>query len=256
MTTGHNSSEKHLYRSDLKQTALPEVLVTVHRYRVPGVIECTRGDETKRVFIDDGNIIFATSSNVADSLGDRLLNAGRITIEQYRESVRMLVRGGGKRQGAILVEMRALQPKELFIAVREQVQAIVRSLFLWESGEVVFRPGRDRNAEFIKLGLAIPQALLEGVLAVGDPKQLLARIGSRTTLLERTSEPVPVHLTPAEEELLKAVNGRRTLLDLASLPFNPPSVNGQLLYAFWALRLVSVKEPKQIKVQVKTRRSN
>lgn len=253
MTTPETPSERHLYRCDLRQTALPEVLVTVHRYRVPGVIECTRGEETKKIFIDAGNIVFATSSSIADSLGDRLLADRKITMDQYRESVRRLVLEGGKRQGTILVEMGALQAKELFIAVREQVQAIVRSLFLWETGEVVFRPGRDKNAEFIKLGLAIPEAIHDGVLAVGDAKQLLARIGGRTTLLERTDEPVPLRLASSEEQLLRSIDGRKTLLELASLPFHEPSVNGKLLYVFWALRLVTVKQPKQIKVQVKTK---
>jgi hypothetical protein len=251
MTTGQSSSERFLYRSDLGQMPLPEVLVTIHRYKVPGVIECVRGSEIKKIFIDNGEIIFANSSEVADSLGDRLLAEGRITIEQYRESVRRLVREGGKRQGAILVEMRALEPKELFIAVRAQVRSILWSVFSWESGDVVFRPGRDAQAEGIKLSNPIPQAIIDGVLNVPDAKRLMARVGGKATLLERTGEAVPLTLEPTQKALLEAIDGKKTLFELTALPCNTPSVNGRLLYAFWTLRLVSVKVPKQIKVQVK-----
>jgi hypothetical protein len=241
------------FRSDLSQIPLPEVLMTIHRYRVPGVVVCEREGETKKIFIEEGNIIFATSTNVADSLGDRLLAQEKITMEQYRESVRRLVQENGKRQGAILVEMRAIEPKDLFIAVREQVEAIVWSLFNWESGSVVFEPGRDRHQEFIKLNIPTPRAVIDGVRQVPDAKRLVARVGQKATLLERNAAfPVAdLPLQPAEEQLLNAIDGKMTLYDLISLNIFPPAEAAKMLYSFYALKLITVKQPKQIKVQVR-----
>ncbi|HVT04056.1 MAG TPA: DUF4388 domain-containing protein [Thermoanaerobaculia bacterium] len=247
---------KSLFRGDLAQTPLPEVLITIHRYRAPGVVECVRDGETKRIFIDEGNIIFATSSNVADSLGDRLLQQGVITKTQYEESVVRLAEGKGvKRQGAILVEMRALEPKDLFVSVRKQVQEVVWSVFCWEHGTVAFQPGRDRNREFIKLNIPTRQAVLQGVRSVPDPRFLLQRVGKKTTILMRLSDADFSNLTfsPEEEQLLRGVDGKKSFFDLTNTPPLSPLENAKILYAFFALRLVGVKALKQIKVQVKTR---
>lgn len=242
------------FRSDLSQTPLPEVLATVYRYRVPGMIECTREAFTKRIYIDAGNIIFATSNNTADSLGDRLLRQGKITRQQYDESVRRLG-AGEKRQGTILVEMRALEPKDLFLAVREQVQAIVWSIFEWKDGAVTFQPGRDKHTEFIKLAIPIHRAILEGAKYV-NARAVVARIGSRNTVLEPNSQgerDAMLKLTEDEERLFNEVDGKRSLGQLAKIPPLTAAQNAQLLYAFFVLRLIRAKAPKQIKVHIRSK---
>ena len=242
------------FRSDLRQTPLPEVLVTVQRYRVPGSIECVRDRITKTIYIDSGNIIFATSTEVSDSLGDRLVRAGCITPAQYDESVRLLQQGSSKRQGTILVEIGALQPKELFVSVRDQVQAIVWSLFDWNEGTVSFEPGRERHSEFIKLSIPTRMAILQGVRAMHDVRTLLARVGNKTTLLAR-NENADLHdltLSPGEQEMLAAVDGKKTLFELTTLGIDTPAQNGRTIYAFFALGLIQVRAARQIKVQVRT----
>src|SRR5690348_7237187 len=101
---GGPSPAAPLYTSDLAQTPLPEMLVKIHRYKAPGAIECRRGNELKRIFLDGGHVIFATTNQITESLGDRLMREGRLTQEQYDESVR-LMKVTQKRHGVTLVEM-------------------------------------------------------------------------------------------------------------------------------------------------------
>src|SRR5438128_9215294 len=102
-----------LYQTDLAQTPLPEILVKIYRYKVPGVVECRRGTESKRIFLDRGKIIFATTNQIIESLGDRLVRAGRLTQEQYDESVRRL-KETHKRHGVTLIEMGLMSHEQLF----------------------------------------------------------------------------------------------------------------------------------------------
>src|SRR5690242_9990800 len=88
--SGASPSSTPLYQTDLAQTPLPEILVKIHRYKVPGAIDCRRGTEHKRVFLDRGHVIFATTNQITESLGDRLMREGRLTQEQYDESVRRM----------------------------------------------------------------------------------------------------------------------------------------------------------------------
>jgi len=252
----HSPSPAPQYQTDLAQTPLPEILFTIHRHKAPGMLECKRGDETKKIFFDQGQVIFASSSNIADSLGDKLLRDGKITQEQYDESVRRL-KTTGKRQGTILAEMKILEPKDLFVSVREQIQEIVWSVFGWDKGTVAFSPGRDKHLEFVKLQIPIPQAVLQGVRRMPDARVLVARLGTRTTVLQRTESPaddlnIGPHMGADEQRLLDVVDGRRVISDLVNTPPLTPGENARILYALFALGLLVVRRPSgQIKVQVK-----
>jgi len=57
------------YCGDLRSTTLPEMLHTIHRTRVPGVIEARRGEIVKQVWVKDGDVIHAASNDREDSLG-------------------------------------------------------------------------------------------------------------------------------------------------------------------------------------------
>jgi hypothetical protein len=246
---------KHIYTGELADVPLPEMLATIHRYRVPGVLEATIGDVVKRVFISDGDIIFASSTNRAESLGDMLLTAGRLTHEQYRASTLLLLDNPTKRHGQVLVEMGLLTEAEMRTAVLEQVQRIVWSLFDVEEGHVTFTLGEERADEVYKLRIPTPRAILHGCKTVADSRRLLARLGSKGTVLSRL--PVPEHLSTfaleaGEEQLLHLVDGKRTLFELCEAgPFSA-GLNARVLYAFHCLGLVRKEREatSAIKVQV------
>lgn len=249
------SAPRSQYRSDLAGTPLAEVLLTVHKYRVPGVIECSRDEVRKSVYLDQGNIIFASSNQTSDSLGDRLLAAGKISPEQYAESVRILTAAGNtKRQGTILVEMGVLQPKELFVNVRDQVQAVVWSIFDWDRGEVTFTPGRDKQTEFIKLSIPIREAVLQGIRKMAEAKVLIARVGSKGTVLERVpgSDISDLKLEADESAFLQKVDGKKTLFELVSGGPMAPAQSARILYAFRLLGLIQPREIRPMKVQFRT----
>lgn len=238
-----------LFQSDLAQTSLPEILARVHRYRVPGAIECRRGNELKSIHAERGNVIFATTSNLSESLGDMLLREGKITREQYDESVARL-RATRKRHGVTLLEMKAISAEELFASVRRQIESIVLSLFRWEFGKVTFTPGREKHLEFVKVEIPIPTAILRGVRMIDDVRSLVERLGTRTTLFARTDE--VLQLSNEERQLLEAVDGRRTLFDLVSMPPLSQSDNARILYALSVLEMIAPVSPRHLKVQLRT----
>jgi hypothetical protein len=242
-----------LYQTDLSQVPLPEILVKIHQYRVPGVIECRRGDETKRLYLEDGRIVFATTNQVTESLGDRLVREGKLSQSQYDDSVRHM-KVTGMRHGVTLLNMGLLEKEELFAAVRQQLQEIIDSVFVWTTGAVEFTPGRDKekSLEFVKLEASIPNAIVRGVRRMVDARVLVARLGAKATLLVRTATGYPeLRLAPDEERLLHAVDGKRALYELVTSSPDT-SLNARLLYAFFALQMIARRESRQVKVQIRT----
>jgi len=241
-----------LYQTDIAQTPLPEVLVKIHKYRAPGRLDCRRGEEAKRIFLERGDIIFATTNQISESLGDVLLSRGHISREQYDESLRR-VRQTGKRHGTVLVEMRILSSEELFNAVRDHIQGILYSIFKWDFGNVGFTPGRDKRLEFIKVEIPIPQAVMQGVRHMPDARAVVQRLGSKSTVFSRTAAQVPGLTLHAEEQaLLDAVDGRRTLYEVVNTPSLSASDNARILYGLMCLGLIEPREPRQVKVQLRT----
>ncbi len=252
-STGENSpAPAPLYQTDLAQTPIPEILVTIHRYKVPGVVECRRDDQVKRIYLDRGRIIFASTNQLSESLGDMLLAEGRITREQYDESVQRL-RKTGKRHGVTMIEMRIIAPVDLFAAVQRQIRAIIWSLFEWTSGTATFTPGRDKNLEFVKIDLSVPEAVMLGMRRMPDARYVTARLGTKATLYARTDKPVEeVELGDEEQFLLDSVDGKRALYELVQVPPLSAADNARILYGFATLKLIEPVEPKRVKVQVQT----
>lgn len=232
---------RHIYVGELAETPLPEMLATIHRYRVPGMLDAQLGDVEKRVFILDGDIIFASSTNRAESLGEMLVAAGRITMEQHRASTLLLLEDPTRRHGQVLVEMGLLSEAEMREAVLEQVQRIVWSLFSIPEGRVTFTLGHERADEVYKLRIPTPRAVLHGCKTVGDAKRLVGRLGNKTSVFTRP--PAPDHLTGLELEaneelLLNLVDGRRTLFELCEQGPYSAGLNARVLYGFQCLGLI------------------
>lgn len=230
------------YRGDLAATPLAEVLVTVHHYKVPGVLTASRGGVEKKVFIWKGDVIFASSSDREDSLGVFLMRTGRITEEEHDLSVRLLLAPNEtRRHGAVLVGMGVLSSKDLIKAVTEQVRAIVHSIFGWPDGSVTFQVGQYRTDEIIQLHIPTRHAVLEGVKSVTDVPRLVSYLGPRWAVFDpvyNAADLGDITLAPDEIRLLSAVDGVRTLRDLVAFGPGDAAHNARLLYAFATLRLI------------------
>ena len=236
------SSERFQYQGDLSEKPLPEILETVYRYRVPGVVTVVREPVEKRIYILGGHVVFATSSDRIDSLGSHLRKSRRInTAEHLLGEKGLLEAGGNRRYGAVLVEQGLLSDDELRAAVTEQVKEILWSVFDWESARVTFQAGPSRSEEAIRLDIPTPQAILDGVKQMKDPKRCVGRLGPSWSILEKgseTPERLELSLSPAERLFLGRVDGTRSLRDLVSQGPGDVAENARILYAFWVLKLI------------------
>jgi Domain of unknown function (DUF4388) len=244
------------YRGDLSQTALPEILYTIDRFQVPGVIEASREGMMKQVFIKEGNVVHATSSDRDDSLGAYLQRNGVLSPEMYMDTMREREKTN-KRYGVLLIEHGLLSPGEVYRAIRKQIEAIVWSLFYWNDGSVIFSIGEFREPDSVRIQLPMRQVILQGIKRAPDAKTLVARLGRKETLFEacyRTEQLIELALDADEYRLLSLIDGRRTLYDICTQGPRSAAENGKLLYAFQILQLIraagaAASPPPEGKVQ-------
>lgn len=236
------SERRFEFRGDLAEQPLPEILETVYRYRVPGVLIAASDGVEKKIYIVGGTVIFATSTDRNDSLGSFLRRRRRInTAEHVRGEQELLADGGSRRYGSVLVQLGLLNDEELHEAVTEQVKEVLWSLFDWEKGEVTFEVGQFRTDELIQLHIPTPHAIVDGIKRIRDPKRCVGRLGPSWTVFEKGPSPPDaseLELSSAERQFLHRVDGLKTLRDLVALGPGDVALNARILYAFWVLKLI------------------
>ncbi len=244
----------YIFEGALAENPLPEVLQKIYCYRVPGVLTASRPDGSKQIYISGGEVTFASSTYEEDRLGEFLLRKEIITRAQYDESVRIL-KTTGKRQGSIFVEMGALAPRDLYRAVKEQVVAIVWSLFNWSDGRISFNVGKYKEDEIIKLNLDTRTVILEGIKKVEDAKRVVRWLGRREDVFEPTASALAllstVGLTPEDKKVFRAVDGVRNFLDILKVTHLDSGETAKTLYAIYVLGLVQKKDTA-IRITAKT----
>jgi Domain of unknown function (DUF4388) len=228
---------KFEYRGDLGTTPLPEILATIHRYRVPGIVSVSRENRLRRIVLDEGVVLFATSNEKEVSLGMALLRRGVLTPEIALEADARRTREG-LRLGHVLLQMGILTPGELNREVADQVREILWGAFDWDSGEVVFDIGERPAGQVVRLDLPIPEAILEGIRRTADVRRLIQRLGNAQTILEKQPGSLLDLFSASEKSYYERVDGKTRLQPLCAKGPGTVPENARLLYAFYCLGLL------------------
>ena len=120
--------KKFEYRGDLAVTPLPEILATIGRYRVPGALSVGTAPRLRRIYLDGGDVVLATSEEPEVRLGTYLIRQGTLLEEAVRSAEELLA-GDGVRLGQILLRLELVDQATLEAAVSEQVHAILWGAF-------------------------------------------------------------------------------------------------------------------------------
>ena len=243
------------YRGDLAETTLPEMLYTIDRFHVPGVVEAKQGRVIKRVYLRGGYIIHASSTDRADSLGVHLLQRKSVRHEIIEE-LSTERRHSNKRLGVMLLERGLLSPSQVLRAIREHIEAIVWSLFFWEDGEVAFGVGELKAGDMVQIQLPIQQCIIQGIRQAPDAKLMVSRLGQRETVLEPcydVEDLMETGLDVGDFKILQSVDGKKTLFELCSLGPKPAADIAKMLYAFQILHLICPQGQAKVERQKPSR---
>jgi hypothetical protein len=225
-------------RGDIETSSVPELLRSLLGSGETGVLTIRNGDATKTISIHDGRIVYATSNDVDERLGESLLMQGKLTVRQYLEASKLI--RPDTRLGAILIDLGALGPDDLMPAVEFQVREILMELFTWTRGdyELVIR---DLDVDqFEILHLSTENLILDGIRRSRAWSQVTRAIGDISTVFFPTGNTEMLYkleLTPEEMEILGHVNGRATVEHICDVSYLS---NFETCRILWALSVLGV----------------
>ena len=124
---------------NLDTTPLTDILSTLRMQRATGTLVCRSGAVEKCLYVQGGQIIFATSKDERDRLGEIMVREGKLSRSQLEHALQLHQKSAGiKKIGAIFVENGYVSPKDLFNGLKSQVRTIIQSLFLLEEAHYRF----------------------------------------------------------------------------------------------------------------------
>ncbi|HTP27003.1 MAG TPA: DUF4388 domain-containing protein [Anaeromyxobacteraceae bacterium] len=125
---------------DLAQVPLAAVLIDALNQRATGVLTVEHGNGASRVFLRDGIPVGAQSFCDFRPLGQALLAAGLIDVEELGQSLAEMARSG-RPQGELLIEMGAVTREQVDCALTEQQAAYLADIAGLAAGRFAFDPG-------------------------------------------------------------------------------------------------------------------
>lgn len=231
-------------KEDLRKTSLVKVLVYLNRNRKTGTLSVRTPVFTKKIYLNMGDAIFASSTYPDDRLGEMLLKADKITVEQYDKSVELL-KSSKKRQGAILVELGYITPKDLFWGVKYQVKEIIHSMFQIEEGEYEFIEGDILEHEVITLKMSMGNLIYEGIKRIENWTSIRSELPDTGSVIKLSDDPLSlfqeIELSSQDKKILSLIDGKRTIGDVIENSWMGSFEALKILYVLWSIGIVELK---------------
>lgn len=222
-------------------TSVPNLIFSACSTRETGLLRLRREEVEKNVYLKDGRLVFATSNDRDDRLGQVLLRAGLIGAEQLADATETSLRER-KRLGGVLVEADALEPEGLVRGVVEQVREILLSVFSWTSGTYQLAFGDLPTREVITLNVNTGDLLMEGIRRIRSWYRIQEALGGLGATFHQPQnvEQTAAKLTLTEEELslLTSLEHPATLRQIFQWSSLPDFEIGRIIWAFLATGLV------------------
>jgi len=233
----------------LKDYPFPNIVLDLKRDAKTGILEIKNGPICKKIYVKNGDMIFATSNQEEDHLGEILLKAKKISLDQFYQSIDG-AKKTGKLQGTILVELGYLKPEDLIWAVTHQVEEIIMSLFRWGDSEFEFIEGPLPSEDVITLKLSPANIIYRGIKRINNFTFIKKVCPPMDAILYYSADPInlfqDIKLDEKDRDILSLIDGKRKVQDVLSASPLDNFQTLKTLYALVSTRIIEIKEKAQM----------
>ena len=222
------------------------LLNKIYSARLTGQLQLVLGRVERQLFFDGGQLVFATSSDRQDSLGEMMLREGAITQSQFEEAAELVKTG--QRFGSAIAEMGIFTVDQVVGWVQRQLTQITSSVLDYPSGRFYFFSSLEKNVvPEISIPVRLGKLLLEAVRRAKDlPLQHLA--ADADLQIDLSPDPLlryqAVELDHIERRLLASISHPVSANFFLANCTVPKESAARAIYALLVLgAVISVKAP-------------
>lgn len=221
------------------------VLSRIYSGRMTGKLQLVLGRMEKELFFNSGQLIFATSSDRHDSLGEMMLRAGYLTQREFEEASALVETG--QRFGSAIAEMGLYSTEEVAGWVQKQLKQITASVLDYPACRYYFFGSLEGNV-VPEIGIAVPlgKLLVEAVRKANDlPLEHLAE--DDHLWVDLSPDPLlryqSAELDDSERQLTEAISKAVSARDLLNNGGLPKAKAARALYNLLVLGIVVCVSP-------------
>ena len=234
------------FRGSLAEAPLPQVLRRIFLEQLKGTLALVRGDETRHLFFEKGELRTATSSREGQRIGAFLKRRGWISDEELAWALETVAKQGRARLGRILVEKGLVSRAVLDAEIRRLVEEIVFSTFEWETGDYRFQPSTGVLDPDVALTLSTAAIIVEGLRRLPESEIFRKRLGDGRQVPMLAADPMSRYqylpLAPQEAYLLSRIDGVFDVEALLKIGGTSRGATAKTLYALLSCGIVEWKK--------------
>ncbi len=214
----HQLAPQSAAHHPLDPRTLPALLFRLALDRETVMILAQSGSQRTKIYLADGFVEYASSTNSDQLLGERLLREGLILPVELDMALALAPRYGG-RIGDALVGLGILRPIEVFRALYEQTRGRATELMRWREGDLWVVKGVRSHEEILPQGLVALEVWTESITRSFTEDELLVFLASaRPRLIQPGPRSSPcaaaLRLGPGQTRALLAIEAPTRLDDL------------------------------------------
>ncbi|MBN2362225.1 MAG: DUF4388 domain-containing protein [Deltaproteobacteria bacterium] len=194
--------EPVLLLGDLEASSVPELLTMINSGHRTGELVIQHEGVCKRLTFVEGEAVAVGSNVDEDRVGEVMWRQGLITLDQLKAACQKLDQG--KRLGRLLIDSGAIDTRQLYNGLRDQVREVFLSVFLFPRGVFLFYGHVSPSLLPIKLEERTEKLIMDGVLQLDQVTQLRRKIGPPGTEVAATAA-TPGPLSEIESAMLQLV---------------------------------------------------
>ena len=204
-----------MLRGSLDDFSLEDIFWLVDRAHNTGELKITRPSGDGSFFFRDGQIYWAESTLLRESLSNQLIRAGIVSQIQLKDAEARGV--AGERLGEGLTSLGFVTGEELVSAYRDRIGDIAFELLRRDMGEFDWQAQSKAEPDF-SFSLSVDEVMRATSERVAELERIKIDIPSEASVLSISSgtpEDVSAITVSAEQwKMLALVNGRNTVADI------------------------------------------
>jgi len=127
--------------ADIEDLAVADFMMVLAQNQKTGQLSIENGDERLKLAFRNGDIVYAASTGVRETVGAMLVRRGLVDEEQLETALQLQKKNeGAALLGQILIEMDVVTAEDLTRVVYLQFQNVIREALSWSQGVGTYAP--------------------------------------------------------------------------------------------------------------------
>ena len=237
-------SEELSIQGTLAETTVPDLFRSLLRSSETAIVSLEGLGRTDIIYVNEGKIIFASSTDPDMGLGETLLRSGELNLQQYNQAMERVV--SPRRFGALLVELGYLKPDDLSRAVERQASSIVLNAMRYRTGSYTIEFTANFPDEIITLPLSTERLILDGVARIDFWSLIIRGLGRLERMLEHSpgsdARSYTLELNEEENHIFSLLSEPTSIQDIVSRSYLSNFISSKTVWGLLTVNLIQDAE--------------